>query len=86
MTLETNAEKNATTIAIHDQGQAENYQEPFQSGHGLGLAICEMLLAAHGERLTISEQARGGTVAAFQLPLCRNRKSSTDAPTQSPPT
>jgi K+-sensing histidine kinase KdpD len=38
-------------------------------GSGLGLSICEGLVAAHGGFITIEGRKEGGTRAAFRLPL-----------------
>lgn len=44
-------------------------QEQHAHGSGLGLSICEGLVAAHGGSLSIVSRPEGGTKASFRLPL-----------------
>lgn len=69
-------------VGIWDQGRGiapgeeQKVLEKFYRGHnqhthgsGLGLSICDGLIAAHGGELTISARPGGGTEASFVLPL-----------------
>jgi signal transduction histidine kinase len=40
-----------------------------ESGNGLGLAFCQMALAAHNQKIWIESQAEGGTKFTFSLAL-----------------
>lgn len=53
---------------------AENRQELFfttrQHGTGIGLHVCRSVMEAHDTRMSVSEQAGGGTIFSFALPRC----------------
>lgn len=42
---------------------------PDDRGNGLGLAMAQAVVAAHGGEITVSSPPSGGTVAAFSIPL-----------------
>ncbi|MBN2429018.1 MAG: sensor histidine kinase KdpD [Deltaproteobacteria bacterium] len=68
-------------ISIADQGKgipAEDVERIFEKfvrgkntrgGAGLGLAICKGIVAAHGGRIWAENQAEGGAVFSFTLPV-----------------
>lgn len=67
-------------VTISDQGPGIPKEdrvrifEPFERGHesgvgtGLGLAICHAIVAAHGGRIWVSDNPRGGAAFTFELP------------------
>lgn len=42
--------------------------DPSSSGTGLGLTICNAIIMAHGGRMWISQNPRGGAAFTFELP------------------
>jgi signal transduction histidine kinase len=68
----------AATFAIHDNGPgiaAENLDRVFDSffttkeeGIGVGLAICQSIIAAHGGAMAVSNHRDGGALFQFSVP------------------
>lgn len=66
-------------ISIADTGPGlppalrEKLFQPFvttkATGMGVGLSICRFIIEAHGEKLQVADNAGGGTVFSFTLPL-----------------
>ena len=66
-------------ISIADTGPGlplalrEKLFQPFvttkTTGMGVGLSICRFIIEAHGEKLQVADNAGGGTVFSFTLPL-----------------
>jgi len=66
-------------ISIADTGPGlppalrEKLFQPFvttkATGMGVGLSICRFIIEAHGEKLQVADNAGGGTVFSFALPL-----------------
>jgi signal transduction histidine kinase len=66
-------------ISITDTGPGlpaalrEKLFQPFvttkATGMGVGLSICRFIIEAHGEKLQVADNAGGGTVFSFTLPL-----------------
>ena len=66
-------------ISIADTGPGlplalrEKLFQPFvttkATGMGVGLSICRFIIEAHGEKLRVADNAGGGTVFSFTLPL-----------------
>jgi signal transduction histidine kinase len=71
-------ERGSVAIAISDNGDGiapqdvERIFEPFVTskphGIGLGLAICQSIVEAHGGRLWASNNASRGATLEFELP------------------
>jgi two-component system sensor kinase FixL len=58
-------------------GRAADLFEPFASdkedGMGMGLAICRLIIDAHGGRIWHEANSSGGAIFSFTLPLAREK-------------
>jgi PAS domain S-box-containing protein len=76
--LKTFAQDSTTRLSVTDEGigvaddQVPRMFEPFYTtkpaGMGLGLAICQTIIASHDGTITFERHADGGTTFAFSLP------------------
>jgi two-component system, OmpR family, sensor histidine kinase KdpD len=48
-------------------------------GHGLGLAICQSIVLAHGGRMAVTDRAGGGASFSVFLPLQRTKERGNDS-------
>src|SRR5205823_5787708 len=48
-------------------------------GHGLGLAICQSIVLAHGGRMAVTDRAGGGASFSIFLPLQTTKERSNDS-------
>jgi signal transduction histidine kinase len=87
LTLSASAlEKNRVEISLADTGPglpadvAEHLFQPFVStkpnGMGVGLSICQTIIAQHGGRIWAEPNPGGGTVFRFTLPIVEERAAA----------
>lgn len=87
------AEKNFVTIEVSDRGpgipeelQSQIFQKFVRanskaaSGAGLGLAICQGIVEAHGGRLGVKARDGGGATFWFSLPVVHSESIAEDEP------
>lgn len=77
--LDTRQEENAIAFSIRDNGPGiaeANLERVFdgffttkEDGMGIGLAVCQSIIAAHGGRIVAANHPDGGAIFRFSLPL-----------------
>jgi two-component system sensor histidine kinase KdpD len=94
ITITAEARANEVEIAVADRGPGlapgdeqrifdkfyRAQAERSQSGVGLGLAICEAIVRAHGGRIWVERHPQGGAVFRFVLPLVGKPPSDEPVP------
>jgi signal transduction histidine kinase len=75
------ADDGGVTVSVSDEGPGvpealrERVFEPFfttrESGHGLGLAVAQQIVEAHGGRITVADAPGGGARLDVQLPVAQ---------------
>lgn len=69
ITVEARVRDNVAEVAVCDTGPGFAADTPTSAGHGLGLAICQAIVTAHGGVLTRENLPAAGARVAFTLPL-----------------
>jgi two-component system sensor histidine kinase KdpD len=69
ITVEARVRADVAEVAVRDAGPGFPPDTPTSAGHGLGLAICQAIVTAHGGVLTRENLPAGGARVAFTLPL-----------------
>lgn len=69
ITVVARAGEGFAEVAVCDAGPGFSPGTPPLAGHGLGLAICQAIVSAHGGVFTQDTLPEGGARAAFTLPL-----------------
>ena len=81
ITITTSHEPNEVTVCIMDSGEGINPEiidsifEPLATwkpgGTGMGLAISNSIVIAHGGRMKAENQPEGGACVCFSLPVIK---------------
>lgn len=69
VTVEARVREGMAEVAVRDAGPGFAPDAASAAGHGLGLAICQAIVTAHGGTLTRDNLPGGGARVAFTLPL-----------------